>query len=700
MDFTAISRRIAETFPRLSPRLQRAARYVLDKADDVGLMSRRRLAAGAGVHPSTMVRLARAFDFDSYGGFREPFQQRLGVCSAGSLERARDLQARGAGGATSKLIADFLSTDGANLHEAFDANGGAALVASAGAMAAARRLYVVGLGGCFPVAFLFHYVYCVFRGNAVLLDGRGGTFAEDLRTVGAGDVMFAISVEPDADERVRAVGYTKCQGGSAVVLTDSLVSPLAKNADHVLIVRTESASFFHSMAPLVGRRRGPDRAHGGQGRAGGARAHRRERAPARRVRRLLAAPGADARRPVGDAQGGSVMSRIFARVPGAALPKAARGDGVYIVDTEGKRYIDASGGAAVSCLGHSDAEVRRAIKAQLDALAYAHTAFFTSQAAEDLAELMIGDAPEGIEWVYFLSGGSESIEAALKMARQYFVDIGEPGRRRFIARRQSYHGNTLGALAVGGNPKRRAPFTPLLFDVTHISPCYAYRGMATGESEEAYGRRVADELDAAIREGRPGDRHRLRRRDRGRRDLRRRAAGSRLLQTRPRHLRPPWRAPDPGRGDERHGSHRDAPRLRAGGDRAGPADCGQGPRRRLPADRRRAGLGKSVRRPVQGQRFRAARPHLHRTPDGLRRGARRAARHPWAPVAGQRAAHGRSPRRCPRGALSQTIPTSARCAAGDCSGASSWSPTGAPRSRSIQISGCTRASSARPWSAA
>ena len=101
------------------------------------------------------------------------------------------------------------------------------------------------------MAFLFHYVYCVFRGNAVLLDGRGGTFAEDLRTVGAGDVMFAISVEPDADERVRAVGYTKCQGGSAVVLTDSLVSPLAKNADHVLIVRTESASFFHSMAPLV-----------------------------------------------------------------------------------------------------------------------------------------------------------------------------------------------------------------------------------------------------------------------------------------------------------------------------------------------------------------------------------------------------------------------------------------------------------------
>ena len=198
------------------------------------------------------------------------------------------------------------------------------------------------------------------------------------------------------------------------------------------------------------------------------------------------------------------MTRVFGRLLDTSLPEAASGDGVYIVDAGGKRYIDASGGAAVSCLGHSDADVRRAIKEQVDAIAYAHTAFFTSRPAEELAELLIAAAPADVEWVYFMSGGSEAMEAALKMARQYFVEIGEPERHRFIARRQSYHGNTLGALSVGGNEKRREPFLPLLAEVTHVAPCYAYRGMEAGESEDAYGRRVADELETAILELGPG----------------------------------------------------------------------------------------------------------------------------------------------------------------------------------------------------
>jgi adenosylmethionine-8-amino-7-oxononanoate aminotransferase len=197
------------------------------------------------------------------------------------------------------------------------------------------------------------------------------------------------------------------------------------------------------------------------------------------------------------------MSRVFGRMPTMDLPVAAAGDGVYIIDADGKRYIDASGGAAVSCLGHSDADVRRAMKEQIDTLAFAHTGFFSSQPAEDLAEVLIDGAPPGIEWVYFMSGGSESMEAALKMARQYFLEIGQPERSRFIARRQSYHGNTLGALAVGGNAARRKPFDPLLADVTHIAPCFAYRDQAAGESEEDYGRRVADELETAIIEAGP-----------------------------------------------------------------------------------------------------------------------------------------------------------------------------------------------------
>jgi adenosylmethionine-8-amino-7-oxononanoate aminotransferase len=176
------------------------------------------------------------------------------------------------------------------------------------------------------------------------------------------------------------------------------------------------------------------------------------------------------------------------------------GEGIYIQDEAGRRYIDASGGAAVSCLGHGHPDVIAAIKTQLDKIAYAHTSFFTTEVAEELADVLIADAPPGLKHVYYVSGGSEGIEAALKMARQYFVEIGQPRRRHFIARRQSYHGNTLGALAVGGNEWRRAPFAPLLIDVPHVAPCFAYRFKTPQESDEAYGRRVADELEAKILE--------------------------------------------------------------------------------------------------------------------------------------------------------------------------------------------------------
>jgi adenosylmethionine-8-amino-7-oxononanoate aminotransferase len=194
------------------------------------------------------------------------------------------------------------------------------------------------------------------------------------------------------------------------------------------------------------------------------------------------------------------MSHVFYRQPKHAYPIAVRGEGALIIDRDGNRYLDASGGAAVSCLGHDHPRVIAAIKAQVETLAYAHTSFFTTEAAEALADHLIERAPDGIERVYYVSGGSEAVEAALKLARQYFVEIGQPERRRFIARRQSYHGNTLGALAVGGNAWRRRQFQPLLIDVAHVSPCYAYRDRAEGESDEAYGRRLAAELEATVQE--------------------------------------------------------------------------------------------------------------------------------------------------------------------------------------------------------
>lgn len=197
------------------------------------------------------------------------------------------------------------------------------------------------------------------------------------------------------------------------------------------------------------------------------------------------------------------MSHVFHRHPDTDYPVAVAGDGPWVIDAQGRRYLDACGGAAVSCLGYSDPAVAAAIKDQVDSLAYAHSAFFTSRAAEDLADHLIARAEATIpgnrlDKVYFVSGGSEAAEAALKLARQYFLEIGEPDRHRVIARRQSYHGNTLGALAVGGNQWRREPFEPMLMPARHIAPCYAYRDRAEGESEEDYGRRVADELEAAI----------------------------------------------------------------------------------------------------------------------------------------------------------------------------------------------------------
>ena len=156
-------------------------------------------------------------------------------------------------------------------------------------------------------------------------------------------------------------------------------------------------------------------------------------------------------------------------------PTAVSGRGVWLTDADGRRYLDASGGAAVSCLGHGHPDVLAAMHAQIDRLAYAHTSFFTTDVAERLADLLVATGPVGTSHAYFVSGGSEAMEAALKMARQYFVETGQPQRSHFIARRQSYHGNTLGALAIGGNAWRREPFAPLLIEASHVSPCYPYR---------------------------------------------------------------------------------------------------------------------------------------------------------------------------------------------------------------------------------
>ncbi len=191
------------------------------------------------------------------------------------------------------------------------------------------------------------------------------------------------------------------------------------------------------------------------------------------------------------------MSHIVHRSLRSDPPVAVSGHGIYLRDAAGHEVIDGSGGAAVACLGHGHPKVLAAMKAQIDKLCYAHTALFSCESAEQLADIMVGHAPGGLTHAYFCSSGSEGNEAALKMARQYFLEIGQPQRTKFIARRQSYHGNTLGALAAGGNAMRRKPYLPILSDAfSHVSPCYAYRDRRDDESDEQYVARLAAELEA------------------------------------------------------------------------------------------------------------------------------------------------------------------------------------------------------------
>lgn len=190
-------------------------------------------------------------------------------------------------------------------------------------------------------------------------------------------------------------------------------------------------------------------------------------------------------------------SRVLHRSLRETPPKAIGGEGVYLFAEDGRRVIDASGGAAVSCLGHQHPRVIAAMAKQASTLAYAHTAFFSSEPAEALAETLVGHEPGGLAYAYFVSGGSEAIEASIKLARQYFIERGEPQRQHFIARRQSYHGNTLGALAAGGNAWRRAPYAPLLSAAfSHVTPAFAYHEKHDHESDTQFVARLAAELEA------------------------------------------------------------------------------------------------------------------------------------------------------------------------------------------------------------
>jgi adenosylmethionine-8-amino-7-oxononanoate aminotransferase len=199
-------------------------------------------------------------------------------------------------------------------------------------------------------------------------------------------------------------------------------------------------------------------------------------------------------------------SRVLHRNLRETPPRAVGGEGVWLIGEDGRRILDASGGAAVSCLGHQHPRVIEALSRQASKLAYAHTSFFSSEPAEALADKLVGHEPGGLGYAYLVSGGSEAIEAGIKLARQYFIEIGQPQRQRFIARRQSYHGNTLGALAAGGNAWRREPYAPLLSTAfSHVTPAFAYHEKRDNESEADFVGRLAAELEAEFQRLGPGN---------------------------------------------------------------------------------------------------------------------------------------------------------------------------------------------------
>jgi len=252
VEYPAIKKQIVDQFQSLSPQLRVAAQYVLDRPDDVALNSMRTVAGLADVQPATMVRLARALGFESYKEFRIPFSARLTGKKAEYSERARKLQAREVGIAEQSLFDDLKASSLENIDEAFRANSPDKLETFCQKLIAANHIYVLGLRGSFPVAFAFHYSYRMFRRNATLLDGQGGTFADNLRALSKDDVLFVVGFSPYTGDTVRTIDYASRLGATILTLTDSIVSPLAEKADQALLVPSFSPSFNQSfVAPLA-----------------------------------------------------------------------------------------------------------------------------------------------------------------------------------------------------------------------------------------------------------------------------------------------------------------------------------------------------------------------------------------------------------------------------------------------------------------
>jgi len=251
MEQSRVMERLREAYPSLSPRLQQAARYVLDDPDGVALHSMRRLAGEAGVNPATMVRLAQALDFPGYEAFRETFRTRVREQAAGLTERVRALQARrDAAPGDDDILGEMLGADLRNLQQTLENIDPGQLRTCAALLAGARRIYVIGLRSCYPVAYGFRYAAGVLVDNVVLLDGTGGILADSLRGIGPRDVLLTVSFTPYTRDTVAVTRYAARRRVPVIAITDSVVSPVSGDGE-ALIVSTDSPSVFQSTVAAV-----------------------------------------------------------------------------------------------------------------------------------------------------------------------------------------------------------------------------------------------------------------------------------------------------------------------------------------------------------------------------------------------------------------------------------------------------------------
>ena len=236
-------------FEGLSRQLQEAARWVIDHPADVALLTTREQARRAGVAPATMTRLAQRIGLKGYDEIRKLYAEAVRRRPESFRARAEELLQRRDTEGDAALVHDVLSSLAHHLQALTSAESIERFTAAAKLIAGAERVFCLGLRSSFAVAYIFHYVRSLFGASSVLVDGAGGTGVDLLRTIGSADVMLAISVKPYTRHTVHAARYSRARGVRIVAVTDSEMSPLAALAQETLIVRTETPSFFHTMAP-------------------------------------------------------------------------------------------------------------------------------------------------------------------------------------------------------------------------------------------------------------------------------------------------------------------------------------------------------------------------------------------------------------------------------------------------------------------